>query len=334
VTVRLHVDGALPLLLRPWSDADVAQLVEAYDDPVMRRWSNRLIDNEADAKEWLDFQQRGWQDGTRFCFAVLEADGLLLGNVVLHGVDPDKATAEVGYWTGARARGRGVAPAALEAITGWAFDTFEHLDALELLHDSGNQASCRVAEKTGYRLDSVIPPRPPFPNEDHRHVRRRSTPGTGAALRRLCSAVAGKARMRQATRPREAVMTAQSPFAAFDQQRTIRLTSYKRDGTGVGTAVNIAVEGDHAFVRTYDKAWKAKRMRNNPGVEIAPSTFQGKATGPAMRATARLLSGAEAENAAKALAAKHRILHGILVPFFHRRKKYQTLHYELTANAG
>ncbi|WP_037319127.1 PPOX class F420-dependent oxidoreductase [Amycolatopsis orientalis] len=118
-------------------------------------------------------------------------------------------------------------------------------------------------------------------------------------------------------------------LARFTGQKTILLKTFKRDGTAVGTPVNIAVEGDHAFLRTYDAAWKAKRMRNNPQVEIAPSTFRGVPTGEAVRGHVRLLDGAEAKHAAACLAKKHRLLHGFLVPMLHRRKKYTTLHYEL-----
>jgi len=117
----------------------------------------------------------------------------------------------------------------------------------------------------------------------------------------------------------------------FTEQPTVLLTTYRRDGTPVGTAVSIAVEGDHAFIRTYDRAWKAKRLRNNPNVEVAPSTAGGKATGPAVAARARLLEGSEAEHAATLLARKNRILQGILVPAFHRLRRYRTLHYELTS---
>ena len=39
-----------------------------------------------------------------------------------------------------------------------------------------------------------------------------------------------------------------SSFAPFVHQKTVLLTTYRRDGTPVGTPVNIAVEGDHAFV--------------------------------------------------------------------------------------
>jgi len=121
--------------------------------------------------------------------------------------------------------------------------------------------------------------------------------------------------------------------AAFDRfvnQKTVLLTSYRRDGTPVGTPVNIAVEGTRAFVRTFDSAWKLKRVRNNPAVEIAPSTMRGQPTGPAIRARARLLAGSEAERASQALNKKHPILHGVLVPLVHRLRGNKAVHIELT----
>ncbi|WP_329175907.1 PPOX class F420-dependent oxidoreductase [Streptomyces sp. NBC_01477] len=120
------------------------------------------------------------------------------------------------------------------------------------------------------------------------------------------------------------------PFGEFARQKTILLTTYKRDGTPVGTAVSIAVEGERAYVRTYSAAWKVRRLRNDPRVEIAPSTVKGKPTGPAVRARAVLLTGEDAARAGRALARKYPFLHGFLVPFMHRRKHWQTLHYALT----
>ena len=115
----------------------------------------------------------------------------------------------------------------------------------------------------------------------------------------------------------------------FARQHTILLTTFKRDGSPVGTPVSIAVEGDHAYIRTYDKAWKAKRMRNNPDVEIAPSTVGGKPTGDAVRARVTLLDGEEARHAARLLARKHPFLHGVVVPLAHKLKGYRTLHYRV-----
>ena len=123
---------------------------------------------------------------------------------------------------------------------------------------------------------------------------------------------------------------------AFDPiatARTILLTTYRRDGTPVGTPVSIAVDGDRAFVRSFEKAWKTRRIAGNPVVAIAPSTAKGRATGPAVQARARRLDGAEAQRAARLLARKHPLLHGVLVPLAHRlgrSRSGRTVHFELT----
>ena len=112
-------------------------------------------------------------------------------------------------------------------------------------------------------------------------------------------------------------------------QRTVRLTTYRRNGRPVGTAVSIAVDGPRAFVRTFESAGKFKRIRNNPLVEVAPSTFRGEATGPALRARARVLSGDEAECARRLIERKHPWLHGVLVPLGHRLTSKKTVYLEL-----
>lgn len=92
------------------------------------------------------------------------------------------------------------------------------------------------------------------------------------------------------------------------------------------------MEGDRAVFRSFAKAGKTGRLRRNPAVEVAPSTFLGRPTGPAIRGTARLLDGAEARDAARLLSRKHPLLHGVLVPLAHRlgrRKTGRTVHFEL-----
>jgi PPOX class probable F420-dependent enzyme len=123
-------------------------------------------------------------------------------------------------------------------------------------------------------------------------------------------------------------------FESFRKRRTALLTTYKRDGTPVATPVTVAVDGDHAYVRTWDSAWKAKRMRNNPAVLVAPATVRGRPTGDAIAARSRLLDGDEAKRAARAIARRQPILQGVLVPVAHRLMRYRTLHYELTTLEG
>jgi PPOX class probable F420-dependent enzyme len=123
-------------------------------------------------------------------------------------------------------------------------------------------------------------------------------------------------------------------FDSFAKRRTALLTTYKRDGTPVATPVTIAVDGERAYVRTWDSAWKAKRMRNNPAVLVAPSTVRGRPKGEAIAARSRLLDGEEAAHAARAIARRQPILQGVLVPVGHRLMRYRTLHYELTTLEG
>ena len=113
------------------------------------------------------------------------------------------------------------------------------------------------------------------------------------------------------------------------QTKTVLLTTYKRDGTPIPTPVSIAFDGERAFFRSYDRAWKTKRLRNNPEVEVSPSTLGGKPAGVAVHARARLLEGDDARRAARALARRHRVLQALLVPIAHRVMRYRTMHYEL-----
>lgn len=130
------------------------------------------------------------------------------------------------------------------------------------------------------------------------------------------------------------VGVATSPqLARFVRQKTIVLTSYRKDGTPVGTAVSIAVDGDKAYVRSFEKAFKTRRVRHNPQVEFAPSDGRGRQTGPASRGRLEQVSGEQDRHAARLLARKHPLLHGVLVPLAHRlarSKSGATVHFVLT----
>jgi PPOX class probable F420-dependent enzyme len=118
-------------------------------------------------------------------------------------------------------------------------------------------------------------------------------------------------------------------LAPIRDAKTILLTTYKRDGTAVATPVSVAFDGERAFFRSYDQAWKTKRLRRDPTVQAAPATLRGKPIGPPIRARATLLDGEQARIAARALARRHRILQAFLVPAAHRLMHYRTMHYEL-----
>ncbi len=185
MVVSLSVEptpSAPGLILRPWRAEDAGVLVAAHRDPLLRRWLMTHLESEEEARRWVDAQSEGWATGSRFSFAVLECgegmsdDGRPIGHVVLKKAPSAEASAEVGYWTSAQARGRGVASRALDAVSRWALgpQRVMPLARLDLLHASGNHASCRVAENNGFVLRGVLPPSPPaFPTEGHLHVRTR-----------------------------------------------------------------------------------------------------------------------------------------------------------------
>jgi PPOX class probable F420-dependent enzyme len=110
----------------------------------------------------------------------------------------------------------------------------------------------------------------------------------------------------------------------------VLLRTRKRDGSWVGTPVNLAVEGERAYFGAPADSWKVKRLRNFEEVEVAPSTLRGRPTGLSFSARARLLSGDEARAAERLLLRKHPIVHRLLVPLELRLKRTTNTLYELT----
>lgn len=174
------------LTLRPWAPEDAAVLPGLYRDEALRRWAGAPVHDGTSAARWVAEQRRGWETGERLAFAVEEThpaaggDSRPAGHVVLKRTGAGPGAAEVGYWTAAHARGRGVAPRAVTALAGWAFTAFAHegLARLDLLHQVDNTASCRVAEKCGFALSGLLPAAPPaFPLDGHRHTRRAPSAG-------------------------------------------------------------------------------------------------------------------------------------------------------------
>jgi uncharacterized protein len=77
----------------------------------------------------------------------------------------------------------------------------------------------------------------------------------------------------------------------------VLLRTRKRDGSWVGTPVNLAVDGERAYFGTPADSSKVRRLRNFDEVEVAPSTLRGRPVGPPLAARARRLDGDEARAA-------------------------------------
>lgn len=73
-------------------------------------------------------------------------------------------------------------------------------------------------------------------------------------------------------------------------ERYISLTTFKRDGTPVSTPVWVTSDdGRRLLVWSGAKTWKVRRLRRDPRVLVAPSTFKGRETGERIAARGRVI---------------------------------------------
>ena len=79
----------------------------------------------------------------------------------------------------------------------------------------------------------------------------------------------------------------------FRKAKAVSLTTFRRDGRAVPTAVWFYIDGDKMFTTTHRKAGKLKRLANSSAIELAVCTQGGKVKGPSFVGTARLLNDAE-----------------------------------------
>jgi hypothetical protein len=93
----------------------------------------------------------------------------------------------------------------------------------------------------------------------------------------------------------------------------MNLTTFRKSGVGVTTPVWFAERNHKLYVVTALDSGKIKRLRNNPQVELAPCTSQGKTLGPTQAATARILPQDSEEEAGAnvTLQSKYGILYGL-----------------------
>jgi RimJ/RimL family protein N-acetyltransferase len=132
------------LTLRPPRLDDAAALALACQDPEISRWTRVPSPyTEAHAREWI---QSG-REGVRLL--VFDADEQLVGNVALMELDARPRYGEIGYWTAAWARGRGVASGAVALLRDWAAAELG-LTLIEILVHRDNAPSLRGPARAGF----------------------------------------------------------------------------------------------------------------------------------------------------------------------------------------
>lgn len=129
----------------------------------------------------------------------------------------------------------------------------------------------------------------------------------------------------------KASSTIRGYFAPLAASKYMLLTTFRRDGRAVRTPVHYVAEDGAVLFRTWDVSGKAKRLRHTASVQVAPCTQRGRPLGDGFPAKAVLLEGENSRQAAAKLAEMHPVLHGHLIPWYHRRRGWTTQQYRVEA---
>jgi RimJ/RimL family protein N-acetyltransferase len=148
-----------PLTLRPFRESDIAWVYEVSQDPGIQRNLAEIFSPyqmEHAAYFVRHMALAAWDEGRRAEFLVEEAGtGTRVGRAGLDLRPHDPGAAEIGYWMDPRARGRGLATAAVQSLCRWAFPELG-LALIEWHCEVGNVASRRVAEKAGFLIEGTL----------------------------------------------------------------------------------------------------------------------------------------------------------------------------------
>jgi RimJ/RimL family protein N-acetyltransferase len=143
------------LLLRLPEDRDVPAITAACQDETLARFVPVPVPyTEEHARTFVAERPGRWQaeDGEMTWAITDAADGRLLGMVGLHA--RDESMREIGFWVAPWARGQGVMTDAARLVVRFGFDVL-HLERIEWQALVGNDASRRVAEKLGFRMEGT-----------------------------------------------------------------------------------------------------------------------------------------------------------------------------------
>ena len=142
------------LLLRPWDAADAPVFLAAYRDAEIQHWHTRQPGSEDGVRGWFARYRQDWAQEKGAHWAVTDNGGAVLGRLAMRGIDLNDGVAGCAYWVLPAARGAGVASRALSAMSDWALGA-TGFHRLELDHSTRNQASCRVATRSGFVLEGT-----------------------------------------------------------------------------------------------------------------------------------------------------------------------------------
>ncbi|MQY17231.1 PPOX class F420-dependent oxidoreductase [Nocardia macrotermitis] len=123
-----------------------------------------------------------------------------------------------------------------------------------------------------------------------------------------------------------------NPFGAVGTANYVLLTTFRKDGTPVGTPLWAALDDGKLFVWTVTDSWKVKRIRRNPAVTLQPCNVSGTPRGAVVNGTARILDEADSDRVRRLIKRKYSIQGWLVVAGSQlRRGRKGTIGIEITA---
>ncbi|MBD8506836.1 PPOX class F420-dependent oxidoreductase [Hoyosella sp. G463] len=102
-------------------------------------------------------------------------------------------------------------------------------------------------------------------------------------------------------------------FEDLAAAKYVLLTTFRKDGTAVGTPLWVAADGQRLLVWTETNSYKVKRIRRDPRVTIAVCGARGKPNGEAVEGRAEVLEQEGTELARRLISEKYGILGKLIV---------------------
>ncbi|WP_330180956.1 PPOX class F420-dependent oxidoreductase [Nocardia sp. NBC_01503] len=125
-----------------------------------------------------------------------------------------------------------------------------------------------------------------------------------------------------------------NPFGPVGTAKYVLLTTFKKDGTPVGTPLWAALDNGRLYIWTVTDSWKVKRIRRNPEVTVQACDVRGKAHGDIVKGTAKILDDAGGDRVRGLVKRRYGLQgHLIVTGSTLRRGKTGTVGIEITADA-
>jgi RimJ/RimL family protein N-acetyltransferase len=142
--------------LRPQERADAALFVRWWHDPEVLHWLHLSEGPEITQESWLKAYESRREDASYAAWIIETKDGLPVGQVGLHSIDPIHTRASLFISIGEKDQwGRGIGSDAVRLVLSEAFNRYD-LRRVELITDADNARGIRCYEKCGFVSEGTL----------------------------------------------------------------------------------------------------------------------------------------------------------------------------------